>query len=245
VYFRESLFGLVSLSKLSILVLPVGRKKVLKAKCDCPYRGGRPCIQCCLNRWNELIGFDPYFGESIRSRPRPKLWSDVRADNTQARKYLARNKPVIAFELPRTLEGSDLSTISLADFSLVGLSAMFGVVKGDSVFLVAQTSKGKLSEADMTELEAASKDLMKSTGPEYMSPEGFNEDDLLTVEQLSGYLGLQPASIRNKVSRRELPFVKIGSACRFRWGDIKRWIKENTFTVGAEKENDVSKYPWE
>ena len=41
-------------------------------------------------------------------------------------------------------------------------------------------------------------------------------DELLTVNETAAYLKLKPWTIRHWVSGRKIPFVKLGSAVRFR-----------------------------
>ncbi len=51
---------------------------------------------------------------------------------------------------------------------------------------------------------------------------------LLTVEQVSQMTGWRPATIRQKVWRRELPFVKLGRSVRFKEAEIARIIEDAT-----------------
>jgi excisionase family DNA binding protein len=48
---------------------------------------------------------------------------------------------------------------------------------------------------------------------------------LLTVEQVSQLTGWRPATIRQKVWRRELPYVKLGRSVRFKESEISRLIE--------------------
>lgn len=57
---------------------------------------------------------------------------------------------------------------------------------------------------------------------------------LLTVHELSQLTGWKPGTIRQKVWRRELPYVKLGRNIRFKESDIARYI-ENA-VVPARKE---------
>jgi excisionase family DNA binding protein len=48
---------------------------------------------------------------------------------------------------------------------------------------------------------------------------------LLTVDQVARLTGWRPATIRQKVWRRELPFVKLGRSVRFRESEIQKLIE--------------------
>ena len=51
---------------------------------------------------------------------------------------------------------------------------------------------------------------------------------LIDIEELSRMLSIPVGSIYNLVSRRRIPFVKIGRRIRFDLGDISRWIKDQS-----------------
>jgi excisionase family DNA binding protein len=48
---------------------------------------------------------------------------------------------------------------------------------------------------------------------------------LLTVEEVSRITGWRPATIRQKVWRRELPYIKLGRSVRFKEETITRLIE--------------------
>jgi putative molybdopterin biosynthesis protein len=50
-------------------------------------------------------------------------------------------------------------------------------------------------------------------------------DELLTPEELAAYTKLAAGSIRNMVSRRAIPFVKVGRLTRFRRSEIDAWME--------------------
>lgn len=49
----------------------------------------------------------------------------------------------------------------------------------------------------------------------------------MTVEEVAAYLGLSTDTIYTKVSRREIPFTKIGNLLRFPKPLIDRWLAES------------------
>lgn len=51
-----------------------------------------------------------------------------------------------------------------------------------------------------------------------------NIEPLMTAAELAAYLNIAEKTIRNRVSRSEIPYVKVGSALRFRRADIDAWI---------------------
>jgi len=48
---------------------------------------------------------------------------------------------------------------------------------------------------------------------------------LLTVDQVARLTGWRPATIRMKVWRRELPYVKLGRSVRFKEDEINKIIE--------------------
>lgn len=51
-------------------------------------------------------------------------------------------------------------------------------------------------------------------------------EPLLTVDELADYLKVSPGTVYNRVSKGEIPFVKIGAAVRFRRAEVDRWVEE-------------------
>lgn len=51
---------------------------------------------------------------------------------------------------------------------------------------------------------------------------------LMTVEQFAEAVGLKPASIRQKIWRREIEFVRIGRAIRFKPETAEKMIAAGT-----------------
>jgi excisionase family DNA binding protein len=49
-------------------------------------------------------------------------------------------------------------------------------------------------------------------------------ETLLTIAELAKALKLAEQTIRRWVFRREIPFLKIGKAVRFRPSDITKWV---------------------
>lgn len=51
---------------------------------------------------------------------------------------------------------------------------------------------------------------------------------LMTVEQFAEAVGLRPATVRQKIWRRELEFVRIGRAIRFKPETVQKIIERGT-----------------
>ena len=56
---------------------------------------------------------------------------------------------------------------------------------------------------------------------------------LLNVDEVAHLTGWRPATIRQKVWRRELPYVKLGRSVRFKESEIKALIDIESFPVLA------------
>lgn len=52
---------------------------------------------------------------------------------------------------------------------------------------------------------------------------------LVNIQTVAEALGLKVSSVYNKVSRRELPFVKVGRLTKFDPAAIDAWIKQQSF----------------
>ena len=57
--------------------------------------------------------------------------------------------------------------------------------------------------------------------------------DYLRVQDLALEFGVSESTVRDWVFRRKIPFVKLGSAVRFKREDIEAWVESRK--VGAEK----------
>lgn len=54
--------------------------------------------------------------------------------------------------------------------------------------------------------------------------EGSFFDNLITVEKLSSLLGKSPKTIRNWVSRQEIPFIRIKGKTYFLEDQLRDWV---------------------
>lgn len=60
-------------------------------------------------------------------------------------------------------------------------------------------------------------------------------EGLWTVDELAAHLKLRPKTIRNRVSLKTIPYLKVGGSLRFRPSEIRRWINQETASAkGSE-----------
>ncbi len=52
-----------------------------------------------------------------------------------------------------------------------------------------------------------------------------NDNELMTVEELAGYLKVKKSTIYDKVHTRSIPFLKHGNTLRFRRKHIDLWLQ--------------------
>lgn len=52
------------------------------------------------------------------------------------------------------------------------------------------------------------------------------EDRLLTAAEAALYLALAEGTVRNKASAGQIPFVKLGTALRFRRSELDLWVSQ-------------------
>ncbi len=72
--------------------------------------------------------------------------------------------------------------------------------------------------------------------PDFPHGNGITEltDPLWTVEDMAGYLQLQPETIRSMARRGELPAIKLGKVWRFRKIAIQEMLAERGYEVTAD-----------
>ncbi len=62
------------------------------------------------------------------------------------------------------------------------------------------------------------------------------ENEILTLDELAGYLKVSSWTIYRYVRERKLPSYKIGGQWRFRKEQVDAWIERGGINVGAENE---------
>ena len=66
---------------------------------------------------------------------------------------------------------------------------------------------------------------------------------LLSVDDLSEWLGVPPWQIRNLVRQRKIPVVRIDARLRFDRESIERWIKQNDIKPLEENKMEKQRMP--
>lgn len=54
------------------------------------------------------------------------------------------------------------------------------------------------------------------------------DNQLFTIENLSKFLNVSPATIRDWIYKRQIPFKKLGRLIRFDPLDIQKWLNERS-----------------
>lgn len=68
---------------------------------------------------------------------------------------------------------------------------------------------------------------------------GSNDDErLLTAREAARYLGLAEGTVRNKVSAGDIPYVKVGTALRFRRSALDAWVEEHSPQPAASPDGE-------
>lgn len=68
-----------------------------------------------------------------------------------------------------------------------------------------------------------------------MAEERKAPERLLTADEIAEHLGFTKGTVYQKVSRGEIPYVKLGRAVRFRLSEIEEWIEEQDAAASEVK----------
>ena len=58
-------------------------------------------------------------------------------------------------------------------------------------------------------------------------------EHLIEYEEAAKLLGIQPATIYTWVSRRKIPFVKVGAKLKFRPSSLEEWLRKREYEPEA------------
>lgn len=59
---------------------------------------------------------------------------------------------------------------------------------------------------------------------------------LMSVKEAAAYIRVSPHTVYAKVSKREIPYVKVGRSVRFDKGALDAWLEEHTVMPIPERE---------
>ena len=60
-------------------------------------------------------------------------------------------------------------------------------------------------------------------------------DNLITIEELAGYIGVSQKTIRNWVAMRSIPFLRIGRKTFFYFEKIDKWFQTKVSKISCRK----------
>ena len=66
------------------------------------------------------------------------------------------------------------------------------------------------------------------------------EDEILTIEEVAGYLRVSDRTVYEWAQKGEIPCGKIGTAWRFKKSEIKNWVDSRLSSKNAQAEENIS-----
>lgn len=106
------------------------------------------------------------------------------------------------------------------EFLLRKVDAFFDAGKDLARALIAKWIEIRSNQAGAVEARAIGTD---TTGPAPSS----NDEPLMTVEDLAGYLKIKPQTLRDWAKKGYIPYESLRSEIRFRRSVIDKWMAEN------------------
>jgi excisionase family DNA binding protein len=80
-------------------------------------------------------------------------------------------------------------------------------------------------ELEVSDIERIAERVAEQIAPLLRQNSKSNDNELMTAEELAGYLKLKKSSIYDKVHTRSIPFLKNGNTLRFRRKHIDLWLQ--------------------
>ncbi len=80
-------------------------------------------------------------------------------------------------------------------------------------------------ELENSDIERIVKGVVSQITPLLRQNSKSNDNELMTVEELVGYLKVKKSSIYDKVHTKSIPFLKHGNTLRFRRKHIDLWLQ--------------------
>ena len=106
------------------------------------------------------------------------------------------------------------------EFLLRKVDTLFDAGKDLVRALIAKWIETRRNRAEAVEARAIGTD---TTGPASSS----NDEPLMTIEDLAGYLKMKPQTLRDWAKKGRIPYEPVNSEIRFRRSVIDKWIDEN------------------
>ncbi|MDI3322422.1 helix-turn-helix domain-containing protein [Pinibacter soli] len=72
--------------------------------------------------------------------------------------------------------------------------------------------------------------------------EASKSNEVMSVKQLAGFIGLDANIIYAKCAKGEIPFIKIGNQYRFKKDEILKWMKDQKEESEFSVDNYVERY---
>jgi excisionase family DNA binding protein len=98
-------------------------------------------------------------------------------------------------------------------------------------------SKLRASKSDPLLYKYFVRKAMVTESPIKLEEAATTYPEIMTAEQLASYAQVDFQTIRNKTSKKEIPFEKFGSSVRYRKEDIDAWMKGQKRKRPASRRN--------
>ncbi len=80
-------------------------------------------------------------------------------------------------------------------------------------------------ELEVNDIEKIAERVVEQIAPLLRQNSKSNDNELMTAEELAGYLKVKKSSIYDKVHNKSIPFLKHGTLLRFRRKHIDLWLQ--------------------
>ncbi len=80
-------------------------------------------------------------------------------------------------------------------------------------------------ELEVSDIERIAERVAEQITPLLRQNSKSNDNELMTAEELAGYLKVKKSSIYDKVHTKSIPFLKHGNSLRFRRKHIDLWLQ--------------------
>ena len=216
-------------AKSSVVFVPILEKK-LAPTCKPGWTGSYPCARCALDRFRELLGAqNPEIGSPTLERLESN--EEVESRDATILRFVRENPPPFAF----VTDSPEAVPLAWFKHSRKPAAMWFADV------LLVQ-SRRRVPSADDIEALLAMKPPPRPS-VEQAARARYKGTDLLTVEEAAGYLHMKPGTLRNKISRGEVPYTEVGGRKAFLFRKLREWLESRTHEPPHEDESDGAAHP--